>query len=58
LRPPGDFIRARNPWVRLRLMLLGWYVRFTTTSEFSSIWPASRRAPDGEPDRGPARGKA
>lgn len=36
LRPPGVFIRARKPWVRLRLMLLGWYVRFTTTSEFLS----------------------
>lgn len=28
LRPPAVFIRARNPWDRLRLILLGWYVRF------------------------------
>ena len=24
-RPPVVFIRARKPWLRLRLMLLGWY---------------------------------
>ncbi len=30
LRPPLVFIRARNPCVRLRLLLCGWYVRFTT----------------------------
>ena len=23
LRPPGDFMRARNPWVRARRILLG-----------------------------------
>src|SRR5690606_15248475 len=27
LRPPTVFIRARKPWSRLRLRLLGWYVR-------------------------------
>jgi hypothetical protein len=29
-RPPRVFMRARNPWVRFRLLLCGWYVRFTT----------------------------
>ena len=29
-RPPVVFIRARKPWVRFRLILLGWYVRFMT----------------------------
>jgi hypothetical protein len=28
-RPPRVFLRARKPWVRLRLLLWGWYVRFT-----------------------------
>lgn len=28
-RPPGVRMRARKPWVRLRLTTLGWYVRFT-----------------------------
>ena len=28
LRPPMDFMRARNPCVRLRLTTEGWYVRF------------------------------
>ena len=27
-RPPRVFLRARKPWVRLRLLLCGWYVRF------------------------------
>jgi hypothetical protein len=27
-RPFFVAMRARNPWVRLRLTLLGWYVRF------------------------------
>jgi hypothetical protein len=27
-RPPRDFIRTRKPWVRLRRVLDGWYVRF------------------------------
>src|SRR3990167_7808460 len=27
-RPPTVFMRARNPWLRLRLITLGWYVRF------------------------------
>jgi len=27
-RPPGVFMRARKPWVRTRLILLGWYVLF------------------------------
>ena len=29
-RPDRVRIRVRNPWVRLRLLLWGWYVRFTT----------------------------
>jgi hypothetical protein len=29
-RPARVFIRLRNPWVRFRLLLCGWYVRFTT----------------------------
>jgi hypothetical protein len=28
LRPPAVAIRVRKPWVRFRLTLLGWYVRF------------------------------
>src|SRR4051794_14095815 len=28
-RPPRVFLRARKPCVRLRLLLWGWYVRFT-----------------------------
>lgn len=32
LRPPGVCMRLRNPWVRRRLLLWGWYVRFTTIS--------------------------
>lgn len=28
-RPPFVRIRLRNPWVRFRLVRLGWYVRFT-----------------------------
>jgi hypothetical protein len=28
LRPPTLFIRARKPWVRLRLTMEGWKVRF------------------------------
>jgi hypothetical protein len=28
-RPPRVFLRARKPCVRLRLLLCGWYVRFT-----------------------------
>ena len=28
LRPPFVAILARNPWVRLRLITLGWNVRF------------------------------
>src|SRR5437763_12265041 len=31
-RPPGVAIRARKPWRRLRISLLGWYVRFTAPS--------------------------
>jgi len=31
-RPPRVFMRARKPWVRFRLILCGWYVRFTTLS--------------------------
>lgn len=30
-RPAFVFIRARNPWVRLRLILLGWKVRLLIT---------------------------
>ena len=29
-RPALVAMRARNPWVRARLILLGWYVRFMT----------------------------
>src|SRR6185436_6932848 len=36
-RPPRVFLRARNPWVRLRLLLWGWYVRFTV-----QLHPAGR----------------
>lgn len=31
-RPPRVFIRARKPWVRSRLILLGWYVRLVIPS--------------------------
>ena len=31
-RPFGVLIRTRKPWVRFRLLLLGWYVRFMTSS--------------------------
>jgi len=27
-RPPRLLMRTRNPWVRLRLLRFGWYVRF------------------------------
>jgi hypothetical protein len=27
-RPPRVFMRVRKPWVRARLTLEGWYVRF------------------------------
>ena len=30
-RPPRVFLRARKPCVRLRLLLCGWYVRFTAS---------------------------
>jgi len=33
-RPPGLLILARNPWVRLRGIRLGWYVRFGTWLSF------------------------
>jgi len=32
LRPPTVFMRARKPWVRLRLTTEGWYVRFMVGS--------------------------
>jgi hypothetical protein len=31
------FIRDRNPWERLRLMLLGWYVRFMTSLRWAAF---------------------
>lgn len=31
LRPPTVFMRARKPWLRARLRLLGWNVRFMAT---------------------------
>lgn len=34
LRPFLVLLRARNPWVRLRLMLEGWYVRFMALARF------------------------
>jgi len=33
LRPSAVAIRARKPWVRARLSLLGWKVRFMAYSE-------------------------
>ena len=35
-RPPRVRIRARNPWVLLRLRLLGWYVCFTSSIALES----------------------
>ena len=37
-RPAFVAIRARNPWLRARLILLGWYVRFI------GLYPAARSA--------------
>lgn len=31
-RPPRVFIRTRKPWVRLRRVVEGWYVRFMTVA--------------------------
>ncbi len=44
-RPPLVFIRSRNPWVRRRLIRLGWNVRFMTADPHSFILRAggSRR---------------
>lgn len=36
LRPPLVVMRARKPWVRLRLTVLGWYVRFMFLVPFGS----------------------
>jgi hypothetical protein len=36
-RPPLVFIRSRNPWVRRRLIRLGWNVRFMTADPHSFI---------------------
>ena len=35
--PPGVLIRARKPWQRFRLILLGWYVRFISTPQNCTI---------------------
>ena len=35
--PPGVLIRARKPWQRFRLILLGWYVRFISTPQKCTI---------------------
>lgn len=35
LRPSAVAIRARKPWVRARLRLLGWKVRFMTAALMS-----------------------
>lgn len=36
-RPSFVAMRARNPWVVLRRLLLGWYVRFITNSWLSFL---------------------
>ena len=41
-RPPLVFIRSRNPWVRRRLIRLGWNVRFMTADPHSFIQQAER----------------
>ncbi len=38
LRPPTVFIRARKPWVRARLRLLGWNVRFMAAPYSMRQW--------------------
>ncbi len=42
-RPARELIRSRNPWVLLRLRLLGWKVRFTSASWRVNCVSAPRR---------------
>jgi len=53
LRPFLVLLRARYPWVRLRLMLEGWYVRFIALARFLARKShcAARRCPLTADDR-------
>ena len=53
LRPPAVAMRARKPWVRMRRVLWGWYVRFMSRS---LKWAATVRDEDGPRKRARSAG--